>query len=239
MLKHLLEHLQQNKHLAMLPPWPEEHKHWSDSESSSLHVTTVRIMEEVKRILTNAVPAMLDAQITMSLGKVGDIRVTQVMLSMYADSYIQKTRVSFIDMYSQPKIDYLLAAIRNQMTDFEMITNSFISSYQVLGSILDLVRAGQAIEQALYVLECVPSHSNPSGPMYPPKLPASPITIMDMITTGRGFTTGNRVVEIIESYDHCIKQSGNTEFALYWESLKNLPGNKKRLQEFGYENNSR
>jgi hypothetical protein len=238
MLSELLKYLQQNTSLAMLPAWSEDLMYMSSEDSDHLQRTATSAMMETYKLLTNALPRVFSKSIALSQAPNENTRVTFDVLNGCVEDYTDMIKTTFIAR-GQPIVDYMVASIRNQVTDFEMTVNCFILTYTTVGPLLNLIRTGQSIELALSVLECLPSHDNENGPIYCPVLPPGPIELYDLVATRRGFTVGQRVTEIVSRYDCLVAQSGNKEMSLYWEALKNLPGNKKVLGSLGYENNCR
>lgn len=235
MINELVNHLGKNKTLAMLPAWPEEYIYWPSADSNHLQVTAIDVMSEVRKILTDNFQTVLDPTITLTQVVAYDTRVTFSALFDLVKPYTDALIATFADS-GQSTVQYLVTAIKNQVTDFEMTVNSYISTYVSVGPLLNLIRAGQSIELALCVLDCLPSHSDENGPVYCPVVPPGPIELYDLVSTRRGFTVRQRAVEILSNYDHIIEKSGNIEMILYWKSLKNMSGNKSRLTGLGYAN---
>lgn len=239
MLNELLRYLKQNTSLAMLPAWSEDLMYMSREDSDHLQRIAVDAMAETYKLLTDALPSVFSKSIALSQAPNDNTSVTFAALNGCVEDYTDMIKTTFIAR-GQPIVDYMVASIHNQVTDFEMTVNCFISTYRTVGPLLNLIRSGQSLELSLYVLhECVPSHSNEKGPVYCPIVPPGPIELYDLVVTRRGFTVGQRAVEIVSRYDTLVAKSGNSEVALYWEALKNLPGNKKVLEALGYENNCR
>lgn len=235
MLSELLKYLQQNTSLAMLPAWSEDLMYMSSEDSDHLQRTATSAMMETYKLLTNALPRVFSKSIALSQAPNENTRVTFDALNGCVEDYTDMIKTTFIAR-GQPIVDYMVASIRNQVTDFEMTVNCFILTYTTVGPLLNLIRTGQAIELALSVLDFASLYSGEKGPMYYPVVPPGPIELYDLVATRRGFTVGQRATEIVSRYDNIIAKSGNKEVSLYWESLKNFPDNKKVLEALGYEN---